>query len=171
MVNPDQGNSKLGNPITHTQAIPASMEDVWEIISRPGILTEYHPFCQKNIVEKWPGIGSKDKILYFSGLQLEREFIAWREGSGYDLIASSEEGLRYEVSWRLTGSGDDQSQLTLTITPYSRERMEQYSRLLGKYLEQLMKGLEFFVRTGTPVMRNQFGSHRLFSPPEAAGSL
>ena len=169
MQNHDLETSKPGEPITLSQCVEASKEDVWREISKPGNLTDFHPFCQSNLVEIWPGKGSRDKIYYYSGLVLVREFITWIEGDGYDLIASAEDGMRFKVSWRITEEEHGQSCLNLSIRPYnmgnSEKRMKQYSRLLGKYLDQVLQGFEYYMRTGNPVTRNQFGSHRWFSPP------
>ena len=169
MQNHNVETSKLGEPISHSQRVEASKEEVWREITKPGNLTDFHPFCQSNPVEIWPGKGSRDKIYYYSGLVLVREFINWIEGDGYDLIAGSEEGMRFKVSWRITDEEHGKSCLTLSIRPYimgnSEKRMRQFSRLLGKYLNQVSKGFEYYMRTGKPIARNQFGSHRWFSPP------
>jgi hypothetical protein len=169
MQNRDLETSKPGEPITFSQRVEASKEKVWREISKPGNLTDFHPFCKSNPVEIWPGEGSRDKIYYYSGLVLVREFISWIEGEGYDLIASAEDGMRFKVSWRITEEEHNQSCLNLSIRPYilgnSEKRMRQYSRLLGKYLDQVLQGFEYYMRTGKPVTRNQFGSHRWFSPP------
>ena len=165
----EAATSNPGDFVTHTQPVPTSMARVWQVISTPGILSECHPFCQDNPVEKWPGVGSRDQVHYYNGLVLEREFINWIEGVGYDLIASSEDGMRFKVSWRINAGEDDQSCLTLTITQHflqvSDKKARQFNRLLGNYLEQAMKGFEYYIRTGMPVVRNQFGSHHQFSPP------
>jgi hypothetical protein len=165
MGNSNPVNQNSGVAIIRTQELVASMNDAWNIISTPGNLTKWHPFCLENTVVKWMGTGSNDIILYYSGLRVERVFTGWWEGSGYDLTATSEDGLKYDVSWRLADAGNQHSKLTLTIRPYPHERTEQYARFLEKYIEQALAGLEFFVRTGELVKRNQFGSHRLFSPP------
>ena len=169
MHNHDQETLKLGEPIIHNQSVEATKEEVWQEISKPGNLVDFHPFCQSNPVEVWPGEGSRDKIYYYSGLVLEREFISWIEGEGYDLIARAEDGLQFKVYWRISEEEQGKSCLNLTIRPYimghSDKRMRQFSRLLAKYLDQVTQGFEFFMRTGKPVTRNQFGSHRWFSPP------
>ncbi len=163
--------SKLGEPISHSQSVPVSREEVWGVISRPGNLVDFHPFCESNPVEVWPGVGSRDKIYYYSGLVLVREFNAWIEGTGYDLTATSENGMQFKVSWRITPAENNHSSLTLTISQVleqgSERKMKQFSRLLKKYLIQVGGGCEYFLRTGERVKRNQFGSHRLFSPPVA----
>ena len=167
----NQNNSKLGEPISHSQFVPVSREEVWGVISRPCNLVDFHPFCQSNPVEVWPGVGSKDKIYYYSGLVLVREFTAWIEGIGYDLTATSQDDTQFKVSWRITPAENNHSSLTLTIRQVleqgSERKMKQYVRLLEKYLNQVGQGCEYYLRTGERVRRNQFGSHRLFSPPVA----
>jgi len=167
----EKKESLLGDPITHSQSIAACGEDLWQEISKPGNLIDFHPFCEKNPVEVWPGSGSKDKVCYYNGLVLDRNFTSWIEGTGYDLTASSQDGLQFMVSWRITYEDDYYSTLTLTIRqllePGSERKMKQFGRLLEKYLQQVLQGLEYYMRTGKRVTRNQFGAHRLFSPPVA----
>ena len=171
MAAQNQDILKLGEPISHSQSVPVSREEVWGVISRAGNLVDFHPFCQSNPVEVWPGVGSRDKIYYYSGLVLVREFNVWIEGIGYDLTATSENGMQFKVSWRITPAENNHSSLTLTISQVleqeSESKMKQFSRLLKKYLIQVGGGCEYFLRTGERVKRNQFGSHRLFSPPVA----
>ena len=164
-------NLKLGEPIPYSQAVPASMDRVWQVISEPGNLVYFHPFCESNPVEVWPGVGSSDKVCYYNGLVLERDFTNWIEGSGYDLMASAEEGLQFKVTWRITGVNGEKSALNITIQQVigqdSEKKVNQFNRMLAKYLGQVLQGFEFYMRTGERVTRNQFGSHRLFSPPVA----
>ena len=164
-----QDDTKLGPPITHKQPLPVSSTQVWELISRPGNLVDFHPFCQSNPVDNWPGVGSRDTIYYYSGLVIVREFSAWLDGIGYDLTASDQDQLHFKVFWRISSTDKDHCQLTLTIRQavdqHSERRVRQFSRLLDKYLNQVGQGLEYHLRTGERVARNQFGSHRLFSPP------
>jgi hypothetical protein len=120
-------------------------------------------------VDRWPGVGSRDTIYYYSGLVIVREFSTWLDGIGYDLTASDQDELHFRVSWRISARDDDHSLLTLTIRQavdqHSERRIKQFSRLLDKYLNQVGQGIEYHLRTGERVTRNQFGSHRLFSPP------
>ena len=164
-----QVDEKLGPPITVEQSLSASADAVWQLISRPGNLMDFHPFCEKNEVEIWPGIGSRDVLHYYSGLVLVRDFDGWYEGTGYDLIAKADLGLRFRVFWRINPSEDNHSSLTITIqqvpNQMSEKKLDQYARLLHKYLRQVGQGVEYHLRTGERVTRNQFGSHRFFSPP------
>ncbi len=169
MASYENQTAKLGDPITYSQSVPVPSEEVWRLISRPGNLVDFHPFCQSNPVEIWPGVGSRDKIYYYSGLVILREFTAWFDGTGYDLTATSQDGMQFKVKWSISSSDKDSSSLTLTIRQvlgyHSEKRMKQNARLLGKYLKQVGQGFEYYLRTGERVTRNQFGSHRLFSPP------
>lgn len=169
MAESSQIEDKIGPPITHTQSLPVPAQEVWKLISKPGNLVDFHPFCKSNEVEIWPGIGSRDVIHYYSGLVLVRDFDAWYEGTGYDLIAKAEMGLRFRVCWRINPSEDNHSSLTITIQQFpdqmSEKKLDQYARLLHKYLQQVGQGVEYHLRTGERVTRNQFGSHRFFSPP------
>ena len=162
-------NLNLGEPIPHSQAVPASQEQVWKVISEPGNLEYFHPFCESNPVDNWPGVGSRDRIFYYNGLVLARDFTDWIEGQGYDLIASADKGLQFKVTWRIFKGNEGYCSLKLTIYQVlgqdNDRKVQQYSRLLAKYLQQVGQGFEYYLRTGEPVTRNQFGAHRLFSPP------
>ena len=167
----DHDSLNLGEPISHSQPVAAYRERVWEVISRPGNLVDFHPFCQSNPVQIWPGVGSRDRVVYYNGLVLVREFTAWLEGIGYDLTATAEDGMQFKVSWRITTEINESSSLNLSIrqvlVPSSEKRIKQYARFLDKYLKQVGQGFEYYLRTGERVTRNQFGSHRLFSSPIA----
>ena len=162
-------NLRSGKPIPHSQAVQASQEHVWKVISEPGNLVNFHPFCERNPVDKWPGVGSRDRIFYYNGLVLVRDFTAWFDGQGYDLVASAEEGLKFKVAWRITPIDSQNSELKITIHQVIEgepdKKVEQFNRLLAKYLQQVLQGFEYYMHTGEQVTRNQFGAHRLFSPP------
>ena len=162
---------RLGEPASHTIEMPVASVRVWDVISEPCSLGRYHPFCERNEVERWPGVGSQDRIYYYSGVVFERRFTSWIEGQGYDLLGMTGDGTGYKVSWRIRDLGPRQSALTITIWPIIPEgagdRSKQLARLLLRYLQQVGDGIKYYIRTGEPVTRNQFGSHRLFSPPVA----
>jgi hypothetical protein len=129
----------LGELISHSQSAPVSGEEVWRPISGPGSLVDFHPFCQSKLVEIWPGVGFRDKIYYYSGLVIGREFTNWFEGQGYDLFAEGS-GMQFKVTWCITPSDQDRCSLTITIKQVvrhqSEKRVRQNARLLGKYLKQ-----------------------------------
>jgi hypothetical protein len=160
-------------PIKVTGRIAASPQKVWKVISSPGNLDDCHPFCEKNPVDQWSGVGSKDTIHYYSGWVLQREFLTWIDGVGYDLIIGRDGGRQSYVSWRITEEGDNESQLSITLYPHVLQKVPVIIRwiphittvrpAMQSYLESVVKGFEYFITTGKPVKENQFGSHPWFS--------
>ena len=160
-------------PISVSRKIDASPQNIWLAISSPGNLEECHPFCKKNPVAEWPGVGSRDQIYYYSGWVLHREFINWIDGAGYDLTIGREGGRKSCVSWRITEELENISTLSITIYPHALQNIHVAIRWiphivyiqpsLHSYLESVVKGFEWFITTGKPVQENQFGTHRWFS--------
>jgi len=160
-------------PVSVSWKIDTSPQSIWQAITRPGNLKDCHPFCESNPVVEWPGVGSKDTIHYFSGWVLHREFINWIEGIGYDLTIGREGGRKSFVSWRIADNRDGTGTLRITIYPHALQSIHLAIRwfphtlylqpALHSYLESVVKGFEWFITTGKPVYRNQFGSHKWFS--------
>ena len=160
-------------PITVSRTIGASPQSIWAAISSPGNLEDCHPFCEKNPVDQWPGVGAKDTIHYYSGWVLHREFTNWQDGVGYDLTIGRKGGRKSYVSWRISQEQENISALSITLYPHALQNMPVVVRWLPHiayirpalrgYLESVVKGFEWFITTGKPVSKNQFGSHRWFS--------
>ncbi|MHA1217427.1 MAG: hypothetical protein ACTSO5_01940 [Candidatus Heimdallarchaeaceae archaeon] len=158
--------------------INATVTKVWEIISQPGNLNLCHPFCKENIVKKWPGKDSADTIIYFSGWEFERNFFEWKIEKGYKLMIGRKGGRKTEVQWEIkeskkVGEGE-QALLNISLkTPYLQEIPVIFRWIphflylkpkMKKYLNSVVRGFEYYITTGKPVERNQFGSHSWFSP-------
>ena len=160
-------------PISVSRLYNFSSEVIWEKISQPGNLENFHPFCIKNTVEKWPSLGSKDSIHYHNGLILNRYFIKWKEKIGYDLIIKENDDKQSFVSWRIHKINANRSKLKIIIYPYLMQNFPTILRWLpykmiiipslNKYLESVLKGLEYYLLTNKPVKINQFGKHSWFS--------
>ncbi len=173
MKSPAKGTEKYKHSISVSQKIEASPEEIWAVITKPGNLEDCHPFCEQNPVIKWPGVGAKDTIHYYSGWVMQREFVNWIEDVGYDLVIGREGGSQSYVSWRITEEEDGTGTLTITIYPQPLKNipaMLQWIPYFGiirpalkSYLESVLKGFEWFITTGEPVRKNQFGSHKWFS--------
>ena len=163
-------------PVSVSQKIQASPQKIWSVITKPGNLEDCHPFCERNTVFEWPGVGSKDVIYYYSGWILHREIVNWIDGMGYDLVIGRENGRKSYVSWRITGE-QEEAQLRITIYPHALQHIPVAIRwiphaaivypALHSYLRSVVKGFEWFITTETPVSKNQFGSHRWFSNNES----
>ena len=160
-------------PVSVEQVIAVPAERVWQAISSPGNLEACHPFCASNPVKEWPGPDSRDEVHYLSGWVYERRFKAWYEGTGYDLEIGRHGGSRSLVSWRIRAIDEDSSALRITVCPHVLQGIPAVFRwipyalkvrpLLGRYLDSVLRGFEWYVTRGEPVPRDAFGKHPWFS--------
>ena len=161
-------------PIEATQTIKASASDVWAVISAPGNLTNIHPFCSSNPVEKWPGIGGLDHVHYYSGVHYQRDVLTWTEGSGYELLVGPPSGKIATARWWIKPTSSTSCGFGIEVISYVRsdvdpERRATYERKMIReatppYLRAVVSGVAHFTETGDPVKQNQFGSHDIYSP-------
>lgn len=178
-------------PVTASVRIAAPPADVWAAIAAPGNLGPTHPYVRRNPVERWPGaggagpgasgVGARDRLEYYSGLRMTREVDAWHDGAdgvlGYDLRIWHSRRAVSSVRWRVTAGGAGRSRLTITVWPYLLDDWPPVARHAGQalgvwpamrwYLRSVVRGFKWWVETGQPVRRNQFGPHPLFSPAGA----
>ena len=160
-------------PIQVSKVIDAPPETIWSVISSPGNLEDCHPFCEKNPVDAWQGVGSRDAVQYYNGRVLSRDFVTWIDGVGYDLIIGRIGGRKSYVSWRITEVKGGAGSLSITIYPHALQKIPvtirwipyvSYIRpALKSYLESVVLGFDWVIRTGEPVSKDQFGSHSWFS--------
>lgn len=158
--------------ITGIQEVSINSKDLWEIISTPSNLENFHPFCLKNPVIKWPGEKSIDEVHYYNGLILERNIENWFDKKGYDLFIGKKDGKQSFVSWEIQEISGKTS-LKITIYPWIYNQGFKIIQFLPffifvkpqlqKYINSVLKGLNYFINNNKPVIKNQFGSHRLFS--------
>ena len=158
--------------ITGIQEVSINSKDLWEIISTPSNLENFHPFCLKNPVIKWPGEKSIDEVHYYNGLILERNIENWFDKKGYDLFIGKKDGKQSFVSWEIQEISGKTS-LKITIYPWTYNQGFKIIQFLPffifvkpqlqKYINSVLKGLNYFINSNKPVIKNQFGSHRLFS--------
>ncbi|MFQ5525439.1 MAG: SRPBCC family protein [Thermoanaerobaculia bacterium] len=163
----DDESSRFRWSIAREQHLEASAEHVWSVISAPGNLERFHPFCASNPVDQWPGTGSRDAIHYYSGVVLDRLFKEWIDGGGYDLELFHRGHKCALVSWRLTPEGPGASRLRILVRPDIPRGWPVALRWLPhalfvrpwlrRYLRVALAGLAWHMRTGRVVRRNQFG--------------
>lgn len=169
-----QHGLELGEAVHVARVIQASVAEVWKLISQPGQLPKYHPYCRENNVFKWPGVGSRDGVTYHSGLYFEREFMCWREGAGFDLQIGQPPGKTAFISWNIRCLGESQSELSIMVSPILESHLHETTKQVyvqtyfGKsvevYLDSLLRGVEQFVMTGQEVKPRQFGTHPVYAP-------
>ena len=165
---------ELGEHVRLARTIQASGADVWKVISKPGQLTKYHPYCRENDVYKWPGVGSRDGVTFHSGLYAERDFMCWREGLGYDLQIGPPPRKVAWSSWNIRPIEEAQSELSIMDTPILESHLLEttkksyvqtyFGKSIEVYLDSLLRGVEQFVMTGQAVKPRQFGTHPVYAP-------
>jgi hypothetical protein len=169
---------EMMQPIIGSVAVAASPADVWAAISPAGNLTDIHPFCQRNEVNVWDGARSRDHVYYYSGVHYQREFCDWFDGVGYDLVLGPPDARTALVRWRINDSDGAAggSEFSIKVVALLRHDVpaaerEHYAehmirRPLPSYLDSVVRGTAYFAETGTPVAKNQFGAHPIYSPAD-----
>jgi len=167
-------NMEPTTPIEATCVIAAPASDVWAAISATGNLTNVHPFCAANEVERWPGPEGRDHVHYYSGVHYQRDVLDWRAGSGYDLIVGPPRGPTAVAKWWIDPTSATSSQFGINVISYVRSDVQPVEReryeetviraAIPPYLDAVVRGVAHYVETGDPVKRNQFGSHDIYSP-------
>jgi len=164
---------ELGQHVRMGRIIQAPAATIWKVVSTPGQLNKYHPYCRENKVYKWPGVGSRDGLVYYSGLYVERDFICWREGVGYDLQIGPPPRKTALISWNIGHLGEAQSDFSLTVTPILESHLlettkktyvQSFAASVEVYLDSFLRGVDHFVMTGKEVEARQFGAHPMFAP-------
>lgn len=161
-------------PVAVSRTIAAPTSKIWEVISSPGTLPLYHPFCEKNPVFEWRGADSNDEVHYFNGVVLARRFKSWYDDVGYDLEIGRAGGRSSVVTWRIAAVKERRSSIEIKVYPHALQHVPTVARWLPqlirlrpqlkRYLHSVVRGLDWFITQGQPVRRNQFGPHSWFSP-------
>ena len=154
---------------SYRQSFDCSKEILFSIITEPGNLQNFHPFCQANIPVDWPGDNAVDKLTYLNGRVFTRKINRWHD-CGYDLTITHE-NIKTNVEWNITVH-DDKPALEITLSPLFLPKNSIHRFFvfyfyvkpqLTKYLKALFDGLDFYISTGQQVSPYQFGRHALFS--------
>ncbi len=166
---------EAAEPVYAGIAIDAGPAEVWNRIAAPGNLKRCHPFCASTAVEKWPGVGSRYSITYYSGIRYQRDFVAWLDGVGYDVEVGSPTKKTCRVFWRIESRAPGHSEFRIEVAPYvepgwsAGEESHYLERFFGDafehYLNCVVKGLKYHVTTGKDVREDQFGANPVFSAP------
>ena len=173
MIIPDH-IPKYNRGITFVETLNVDTNQVWRILSSESNLELFHPFCEVNPTGKWPGKGSVDEVHYLNGWIFEREFHAWHEGEGYDLIIGRKYGRKSYVSWRIIPSRHPSScKVSITIYPFIFNTRSKFLETipfllfikpkLKSYLQSVLGGLKWYTVNQVPIPKNHFGKHSWFS--------
>ena len=126
-------------------------------------------------MERWPGPSGRDHVHYYSGVHYQRDVLEWIEGSGYDLIVGPPSGKIAIANWRILPSSQSTCDFGIEVTSYVRSdadpvKLEAYNtnviQTISAYLDSVVRGVAHFAETGSPVNKNQFGAHQVYSPEQ-----
>ena len=165
----------LTTTIESSICIDVELAKLWEIISMPGILEATHPFCQTNEVFKWDCESRIDTIVYYNGRTMQRNFIDWNEGQGYQLLIGQNEGADALVTWSIKKS-QNHSILSIDLVLFLDNSLAHIPKvfrgvisrlylapMMKSYLNSVLLGFKFFSEKNQRVTKNQFGYNQLFS--------
>lgn len=171
-IHPDLPSFK----VSFFSKIDASISKVWEVMAKPGNLLKFHPYCENNTVIKWGGVGAEDTIRYYNGLKLKRVFTQWNENSGYTLLIGKGKYAVAKVTWEIIRVSNEVSGFSIIISFMPDIVLRKYPRWirpiirevylkprLSSYVKAVVKGFKYFIESGNPVIKNQFGYNPMFS--------
>ena len=159
--------------VRHEGPLPACREKVFELLSEPGHLNYFHPFCNVNEIVTWNEHQHHDMIEYLNGLILYRNFSHWSPPVGFDLYIGKKDEEQSFVTWSLKEMDRSTSSLTITIYPHvlmGVNRLIAYPAhlfwvkpRLQAYLRSVHNGLSQYLSTGIATKKNYWGKHPWFS--------
>jgi ribosome-associated toxin RatA of RatAB toxin-antitoxin module len=159
--------------ISNKIKIENSTHEVWDLISSPGHLNQFHPFCKENnVLESKNGVILKDQLIYLNGLTYYRTFKEWKPMVGYSIKIGSKNAKQSDVKWQIIENREF-TFVKITVKPYTSSKIPKllypfihYTIIrpkLKSYLKSVLKGLEYYLTYKKPVPRNQFGNHSWFA--------
>ena len=156
-----------------SRSLPVSAAQVFSVLERPGHLEPFHPFCRENTALVWDEFERRDRIVYLNGLRLDRQFVQWSPGEGFELLIGGSVEKRSLVTWTLRDDSSASSTITITVRPYIYADKNRVTNAtlhalwirprLNAYLTSVVNGLNQYLETGERVARNAYGAHPWFS--------
>ena len=140
--------------------INCNIDSVLKLIKSPRNLEKFHPFCKKNVVKRWDSENSIDYVHYHSGKIYKRKFIKWN-----DHVKTA------TIKWTAKPSSNG-SIVTIDanlILPFKNKYFRKLAfnlyikYMIGRYLNNVLMGLKYFLETGVIVKKNYFGTHSWYS--------
>ena len=95
-------NLKKSWSVGYKMKIDSNVDDLWNVITKPGHLEMVHPFCKENYPILWDKENSKDVLVYTNGVKLIREFKSWNVKQGYSLEIGTKNGRKSLVEWEIS---------------------------------------------------------------------
>ena len=149
--------------------INCNIDSVLKLIKSPRNLEKFHPFCKKNVVKRWDSENSIDYVHYHSGKIYKRKFIKWND-DGY-ILEIFDHVKTATIKWTAKPSSNG-SIVTIDanlILPFKNKYFRKLAfnlyikYMIGRYLNNVLMGLKYFLETGVIVKKNHFGQHSWYS--------
>lgn len=159
-------------PVSFEQEIDTSLSRLWEIISKPGHLEHFHPYCKKNEAVKWPGLESQDLLTYLNGKTYKREILEWNVKESFSLMIGEVDGPKSLVKWQFKDNKKN-AKVKITVYPHlliSWPKFFSYlpykwyiTPQLKSYLKAVLCGLKHHAEKEQIIEKNMLASHPWFS--------
>ena len=159
-------------PISFEQEINATSSKLWEIISKPGHLEQFHPYCKKHEAVKWPGIDSQDFLTYLNGKIYKREILEWNVKQSFSLVIGEIDGPKSFVKWQFRDNRMN-SKVKITVYPYLLIKWPKFISYipyilyikpqLKNYLKAVLHGLKHHAEKEKIIEENIQAKHPWFT--------
>ena len=159
-------------PVSFEQEIDSSLSTLWEIVSKPGHLEHFHPYCKKNEAIKWPGLKSQDILTYLNGKTYKREIIEWNVNESFTLVIGEIDGPKSLVKWEFK---DNRQNIKVKITVYPHLLINwpnffsylpykyYISPQLRRYLKVVLFGLKQYAEKNEIIEEKMLDDHPWFT--------
>ena len=158
--------------VSFEQEIDTSLSRLWVIISKPGHLEQFHPYCKKNEAVKWPGIDSHDFLTYLNGKTYKREIVEWNVKESFSLVIGEIDGPKSFVKWQFKDNGKN-TKVKITVYPHLLISWPKFFSFLPykwyitpqleNYLKAVLGGLKHYAEKEEIIEENMLASHPWFS--------
>ena len=159
-------------PVSFEQEIDTSILRLWQIISKPGHLEQFHPYCKKNEAVKWPGIKSQDFLTYLNGKIYKREIVEWNVKQSFSLFIGEIDGPKSFVKWQFKENRKN-TKVKITVYPHLLIGWPNFlsylpyklyiTPQLKNYLKAVLLGLKHHAEKDKIIEENMLATHPWFS--------
>jgi hypothetical protein len=158
--------------VSFEQEINTSLSSLWKIISMPGHLEKFHPYCKKNKALKWPGPDSQDLLTYQNGKIYKREVVEWNVKDSFSLVIGEIDGPKSFVKWEFKDTKKN-TKVKITVYPHLLINWPNFfsylpykcyiTPQLRRYLRVVLSGLKHHAEKDEIKEENMIAKHPWFS--------
>ncbi len=171
-------SSRLFFEICGETYIDCTKEVLWNALTQPQNVIYFNSFVKSNEHLGIEGVKHKDQCEYYNGKVLTREVVEYvknkrvkfliyqkkNHNNNYTVFDIMESDSKLGTKFRLSIQSDAYRNVPRPIWYFvARLILIPHYR---KYIEAVVKGMNYYCTTGQQVIRNQFGHHNQFSPKQ-----